>query len=126
MESEEKFLSQVEGQVRYRAWWLTAGLLFMAMGFYALIWNQSILLHMDSVLSNGGVKKALANAASERMSSSTRVIIEAAYEKFLPAAFAMFGSVSLGLGAFIVVYIRLQERWLSLLRSIRGNSGKAS
>lgn len=115
MESDERFILRAHAHAKNELWWLIGGAIFALLGIYALVWNKAVLFHFDSMLSRGEIQRTLAVvAARQDLHPITIELIDLAYYRFLPAAFSMFGSTSLGMGLLMIVYVRLQKRWIQI------------
>ena len=120
--SESAFVRDAFRQRGVCIFFYIVGVLSIIFGGYLFIFQHRVLFHVDRLLAEGKIYVTLGIVQNmepkTNMEHLQRALIQEAFDGYLPPLFAALGSLALGFGALLLVYIRTQTHWLRIMAKL--------
>ena len=118
-QKEEKFITTSRQSVSFAALWVVVGLSFLLLGAYLSFWSKRVFFDIDRMFSAGKIAVVLREVQEHQPISDPerfqQVLVNEAYTRFIPTLFSILGNCALVWGISLILFIRIQSRWIAIV-----------
>lgn len=127
---ERSFLRGARFNRVIQPYWVLTGISFVLLGLYLMFWNQRVFSHVDRMFTKGKIQFVLNEVKQQEpatdMERFQKVLVDEAYNTFIPDLFLTLGACALIWGLSLIIYIRAEIQWLRIVDKLilKGPPGK--